>query len=77
MHTVAAARGRGIGGRLVDMVVEEGRKSGLKVLYLETGSMDGFFSVKSFYKGKGFAECEPFGGYRRQENSVFMCRRIG
>lgn len=77
MHTVAAARGQGTGGRLVDKIVEEGRKPGLEVLYLETGSMDGFSSVRSFYKGKGFAECEPFGDYRRQENSVFMCRRIG
>lgn len=76
MHTVAAARGQGLGGLLVDKIVEEGRKAGLKVLYLETGSMDGFAGVRSFYRGKGFSQCEPFGDYRPQENSVFMARRI-
>lgn len=76
MHTVAAARGQGIGGQLIDKIVDVSRDLGLKLLYLETGSMDGFAGVRSFYKGKGFNECGPFGDYKPQENSVFMCRRI-
>lgn len=76
MHTTAAARGQGIGGLMVDKIVEEARRLGLRVLYLETGSMKGFAAVRRFYRAKGFEDCGPFGDYGWQENSVFMCRDI-
>lgn len=76
MHTTAVARGRGIGGLMVDKLVEQARELGLQALYLETGSMEGFAAVRRFYKRKGFVECGPFGEYKRQENSIFMRREV-
>ena len=75
-HTVEAARGRGIAGKLVDEIVEAARHQGLTRLSLETGSWPYFTAARAFYASKGFAECGPFNDYVEDENSVFMTREI-
>lgn len=75
-HTVEAARGRGIAGKLVDEIVSEARAKGLTRLSLETGSWPYFVAARAFDASKGFAECGPFNDYVEDENSVFMTRKI-
>lgn len=76
MHTVAAARGQGIGALLVAKLVVEARKMGVQKLYLETGSSEGFSKARRFYAQQGFVDCGSFGDYQEQENSVFLCKAL-
>jgi putative acetyltransferase len=72
MHTVEAARGRGIGGAMVDHLVGVARKRGFRRVSLETGSMAAFAAARSLYARAGFTPCEPFGDYRPSRNSAYM-----
>jgi len=76
MHTAVTARGRGIGGALVDHLVGVARARGVRRVSLETGSMPGFAPARSLYAQAGFAPCGPFGDYPESPNSTFMTRLL-
>jgi putative acetyltransferase len=72
MHTVAAARGRGIGRRMAEHLIAVAREAGYRRLSLETGSMAEFAPARALYASVGFEMCEPFGDYRASPNSTYM-----
>jgi putative acetyltransferase len=72
MHTVEAARGRGVGSALVRHIMAEARAHGMRRLSLETGSWPYFLAARALYARHGFVECGPFGEYREDPHSVFM-----
>jgi putative acetyltransferase len=72
MHTVAAARGQGIGRRMLEHLIAVAREAGCKRVSLETGSMVEFAPARALYASAGFVECEPFGDYRASPNSTYM-----
>ena len=72
MHTVEAARGRGIASLLVDHLVATARRRGVRRVSIETGSMEAFAPARALYAKAGFSECGPFGDYVPSENSTFM-----
>lgn len=72
MRTVEAIRGQGIGGRLLDFLIDHAQKRGYSKLYLETGSEDFFQRARAMYQSRGFKECGPFGNYVVDPHSVFM-----
>jgi putative acetyltransferase len=72
MHTVAAARGQGIGRRMLEHLISMARESGYRRLSLETGSMMEFAPARALYASAGFESCEPFGSYRASPNSTYM-----
>ena len=72
MHTVEAARGRGVGSALVRHIMAAARARGMRRLSLETGSWPYFLAARALYARHGFVECGPFGEYREDPNSVFM-----
>jgi|TARA_B110000908_G_scaffold54492_1_gene66378 putative acetyltransferase len=76
MHTVAEARGQGVGQHLLTALLEHARASGLKRVSLETGSADLFQSAHRLYAAQGFRECPPFGDYALDPLSVFMTRSV-
>ena len=63
MHTVQQARGRGIGGILVDHVVAVARERGYRRVSLETGSGPAFAAARRLYLRMSFTPCGPFGDY--------------
>src|SRR4051812_27246912 len=77
MHTVEAARGRGIGRAMVDRLVAVACERGYTRVSLETGAMEAFAAARSLYAAAGFEPCEPFGDYRPSRNSLFMTLRAG
>lgn len=77
MHTVAAARGRGVGRRMLDHLIAVARAEGCRRLSLETGSMAAFAPARALYASAGFTPCEPFAQYRLSPNSVYMTLYIG
>ncbi|MGO9343954.1 MAG: GNAT family N-acetyltransferase [Acidimicrobiales bacterium] len=76
MHTVSAARGRGIARRMVDHLVGIARDRGVKCLSIETGSMEAFAPARALYASAGFTECGPFGDYVPSVNSTFMTKLL-
>jgi putative acetyltransferase len=72
MHTVAAARGQGIGRSMVEHLIAVAREAGYRRLSLETGSMAEFAPARALYARAGFELCEPFADYRASPNSTYM-----
>ena len=72
MRTSSAARGRGVGTRLLQHVVDESRQRGYRQLELETGTQDFFAPARRLYARFGFVPCPPFGNYHEDPNSAFF-----
>ena len=61
MYFLPAARGRGIGERLIRLCLDEARAAGFRQCYLET--LDGMDAALRLYRKVGFtALCAPLGG---------------
>lgn len=65
-----SARGLGLGRALVRQAEEAARDIGLTVLRLETGPK--LEAAVAMYKGLGYEERKPFGGYEDLPSSLFM-----
>jgi putative acetyltransferase len=76
MHVVEAARGRGIGGAMLQHLIDDAAAAGITRLSLETGSWAYFAPAVALYHRHGFVECEPFGEYVPDRNSIFMTREL-
>jgi putative acetyltransferase len=72
MHTAEAARGRGIGRRLVEHLLAVARERGYTRVSLETGAGPAFAPARDLYARAGFAPCPPFGEYEPSPNSTCM-----
>jgi putative acetyltransferase len=72
MHTAEAARGQGIGRRMLEHLISVARQAGYRRISLETGSMAAFAPARALYASAGFMPCEPFGAYRESPNSTYM-----
>jgi putative acetyltransferase len=72
MHTAAAARGRGIGRRMLDHLLAVARAEECTRVSLETGTSEAFAAARSLYAAAGFRTCEPFGDYFPSRHSVCM-----
>lgn len=76
MHTVEGERRRGVAAAILAHIVAEAKRRGYARLSLETGSWDYFDPARAFYREHGFEECEPFGDYILDPNSVFMTMNL-
>jgi len=76
MHTAAAYRRRGVGRATLDHLVAHALGLGLARLSLETGAGDFFIPARAMYARNGFTDCDPFGDYKPDPNSVFMTRTL-
>ena len=72
MRTPRTLRRRGAGRAVLAHIIAEARARGYRRLSLETGSQPAFVPALELYRSFGFHECEPFGGYKLDPNSVFM-----
>jgi putative acetyltransferase len=76
MHVLAAARGRGLGRRLLRLLMHEARADGLTRLSLETGMQPEYAAAVALYRAEGFADCPPFGDYGPDPASLFLTRAL-
>ncbi len=72
MHTVRAARRKGVGSAMLQHIIAFARSRGISRLSLETGSWDYFRHAVALYRRHGFIECPPFADYVLDPNSIFM-----
>lgn len=76
MHTTAASRRSGIGGRLLTHLLDIARQRGYQRLSLETGSTAPFAPAHRLYEQYGFRQCPPFGEYVDDGFSMCMTRKL-
>ena len=72
MFTRPEARGRGIGGEILEAVEVEARRHGLTRLALETGATEGFEAAWHVYERAGFRRCGAFLDYPESGYSAFF-----
>ncbi|WP_374449201.1 GNAT family N-acetyltransferase [Stella sp.] len=70
-----AARGRGVGQRLLSVLETAARAEGVHTLQLETGPLS--HPALALYHRNGYRERGPFADYPEDPMSVFMEKRIG
>lgn len=76
MHTLASARGRGVGMQMLQHLLGLARERGCRRVSLETGTMAAFAAARRLYERAGFTVCEPFAAYTRNDYSVCMTLRL-
>jgi putative acetyltransferase len=76
MRVVDVFLGRGIGRALLEHLMQEAGRRGLRSLWLETGSAEAFTPALRLYESAGFVRCGPFNGYVEDPFSVFMTRSM-
>jgi GNAT superfamily N-acetyltransferase len=74
MYTVPAARGRGVGRRLLAAVEDSARAHGRKRLILETGNRQP--EAVGLYRACGYEPIEHFGYYRDEPEVVSLGRDL-
>ncbi|MDZ7670623.1 MAG: GNAT family N-acetyltransferase [Gammaproteobacteria bacterium] len=73
MRTARGYQRQGVAAALLRHIIAQARQRGYVRVYLETGSMAAFAPARALYERFGFRYCGPFGKYREDPNSVFMC----
>jgi putative acetyltransferase len=74
MWVEEAARGRGIAGQILKVLMAEAADAGAERLLLETGIAS--HAALALYEKTGFKRRPPFANYRPDPLSVFMERRL-
>lgn len=72
MHTVAEARGQGVGDAVLAHLLGLARARGYRRVSLETGVEEAFAAARRLYERVGFTECGPFADYAASEVNTFM-----
>ena len=72
MHTLAEARGQGVGRAMLRHLLQVAAARGCKRVSLETGTMAAFEPARTLYQSAGFQPCQPFGEHTVNPYSVCM-----
>lgn len=77
MRAAPAYRGKGAGAAMLRHIVAQAQRRGYRRLSLETGRAPVFDAAIALYRRHGFAECEAFADYPRDDPfSLFMTRTL-
>ena len=69
-------RGKGIGIKIIDHLINESKKLNIKKLSIETGAGSFFAPARKLFKKCGFKKCEPFAHYKEDPNSCYFSLNI-
>lgn len=76
MRTAAAYLRQGVAKSMLKHLIGIARERNYSSLWLETGSMQAFEPARLMYSKFGFTECEPFGDYKPDPDSIFMTLKL-
>ena len=76
MRTAPLHRGKGVGSRVLEHIIQEAQRRAYDWLYLETGAFEEFAPARALYLRYGFEYSGPFGDYKDDPNSVFMAKKL-
>ena len=69
-------RKKGNGVKVIDHLIYEAKKLGIKRLSIETGAGKFFEPARKLFKKCNFEECEPFAHYKKDINSLYLTKLI-
>lgn len=72
MRTAPQHLRKGVARALLEHIIDEARRQGLRKLSLETGTGRAFEPALALYRKRGFIEGEAFGGYVRSDFNQFL-----
>ncbi len=64
---------KGVASALLEHIIGEARRRGLRRLSLETGRGPAFEPALALYRQRGFIDCEAYADCRPNEFSQFLC----
>lgn len=76
MRSANRARGKGVGKKMLEHILQVARERNYARLSLETGTQDFFIPARKLYERYGFEYCGPFADYDEDPYSAFMTRTI-
>jgi putative acetyltransferase len=76
MRVADAFVGQGVGRAILERLLREAKRLGMRSVWLETGSTPPFLPALRLYESAGFSRCGPFDGYTEDSFSVFMTRTL-
>lgn len=76
MRTANAYLRQGVAARMLAHIIAQAMLRGYRQLSLEPGSMNYFRPASQLYYAHGFVDCEPFGHYQADPNSLFLAKRL-
>ena len=69
-------RNKGNRIRIIEHLIEEAKKLGIKRISIETGAGIFFESARKLFKKCNFKPCEPFAHYKKDINSIYLTKQI-
>ncbi|MGX5174752.1 GNAT family N-acetyltransferase [Aliikangiella sp. IMCC44653] len=76
MKTAATHTRKGIAEKILLAIIKESQLRKYTHLYLETGTHSKFSAAIHLYTKHGFVDCPPFGNYKEDPYSQFMCLKL-
>lgn len=77
MRTHPAYLQKGVASRLLAFIMAQAAASGIRTLYLETGTGPAFEPALALYRKYGFSSCPAFGDYQENAFSQFLQLNLG
>lgn len=72
MRSANRFRGKGVGKKMLEHILQIARERKYARLSLETGTQDFFIPARTLYERHGFEYCGPFADYAEDPYSAFM-----
>lgn len=69
-------RKKGLGLKIINYLIFEAKKMGLKRISVETGAGDFFTPARKLFENCGFKICDPFAHYKIDTNSCYYSLKI-
>tara|TARA_B100001057_G_scaffold144077_1_gene143820 strand:- start:92 stop:559 length:468 start_codon:yes stop_codon:yes gene_type:complete len=69
-------RNKGNGSKIINYLIEEAKKLGIKRLSIETGAGEFFEPARKLFKRCNFKLCGPFAHYKEDKNSIYLTKLI-
>ncbi len=76
IRVVDKFRKKGVGEKIINHLIEEAKKLGIKKLSIETGSGKFFEPARKLFVNFGFQPCLPFAHYKEDPNSCFYTKDL-
>ncbi len=69
-------RNKGFGIKIINHLIDEAKKLGIKRISIETGAGKFFEPARRLFKKCNFIPCKPFAHYKEDENSIYLTKLI-
>ena len=76
IRVVDKFRKKGVGEKIINHLIEEAKKLGIKKLSIETGSGKFFEPARKLFAKCDFQPCLPFAQYKEDPNSCFYTKDL-